>query len=265
MAEADDILGRVTEIVDKHFGPHDAETLASQSKYAIEVWRPTSHSSKAEFQEEVAQVERVLEQVSGLINALLDAFGDKEDRKQATKNIITKIDASGRARRRKKPVETPIDLARNVVADTGLGVTTIFLLIDLRTEIFDLKEELELHRQTFWSSASRPPDHYARTIALRLGREVIKRTGALPTFGTARDGGHPSTAYGKALEEIFEVLEITTKVRHPAKWAIKHLGENPHVYSPGNALSGPPTIYDAKPAKPINYVDQIVDALSYPS
>jgi hypothetical protein len=65
-----------------------------------------------------------------------------------------------------------------------------------------------------------------RAIALRLARLYAREKGERPTFGTARDGGHPSTNYGRALERIFEPLGIKDGVRRPAEWALAQLTDD---------------------------------------
>ena len=85
-----------------------------------------------------------------------------------------------------------------------------------------MKDQEEL----FWSTNHRPPNYYARTIALRLARYYARETQERPTVGTSGDGGHPSTAYTKALEEVFEELGIKATVRLPAKWAVNQITED---------------------------------------
>lgn len=74
---------------------------------------------------------------------------------------------------------------------------------------------LEEQKDSYWSSRGRPPDHYARTMALRLARIYVKEFGQFPTIGTSSDGDHPSTHYGRLLEELFGILEIQTNFRLP--------------------------------------------------
>lgn len=47
----------------------------------------------------------------------------------------------------------------------------------------------------------------------------------MPTIGTASDGDHPSTEYGRFLQQLFEVLKIDTGFRLPGEWAIGQLTE----------------------------------------
>ena len=97
--------------------------------------------------------------------------------------------------------------------------------------------DLKDHKEKFWKFKHRAPDYYARTIALRLAKLFAREVGQRPTFGTAAEGDYPSTAYGRALEEVFEILEIKQKVRTHAKWAIQQITEEDMNPPPVNRLS----------------------------
>ncbi len=97
--------------------------------------------------------------------------------------------------------------------------------------------ELKDQEIEFWSVSYRAPKSYARTIALRLARLYALHKRQKPPFGTARDGNHPSTDFGRALEEIFDILNIEATVRNPAEWAIDQLTED-EINPPVNRLLG---------------------------
>ncbi len=77
------------------------------------------------------------------------------------------------------------------------------------------KQELDLQEIPFWNAPSRPLNHFAQSI--------YRNTGDIPTFGTASDGNHLSTDFGRALEEVFEFLGINSRVRNPAVWALDQM------------------------------------------
>ena len=128
-------------------------------------------------------------------------------------------------------------MIRKNAADAGLTYCLIFLLMDLIKDLNQRRQELENQGAAFWNLSGRAPNYYARTIALRFARVIARETGMKPTFGTARDGGHPSTEFGRALEQVFETLEIKASVRNAAKWAIDQLTEEDLKPEPKNYLT----------------------------
>lgn len=85
------------------------------------------------------------------------------------------------------------------------------------------REELEEQRDKFWNKPHRAPDYYARAIANRLAKLYAQKTGKRPTSGSSGVNGEASTGFTKALEQIFQLLEIKSGPRSPADWAIKNL------------------------------------------
>lgn len=84
---------------------------------------------------------------------------------------------------------------------------------------------------------NRSPNYYARTIALRLARLYAKEMGHRPTLGISREGNFPSTDFGRALEEVFTILNITASFRNAARWAIEQLTDE-DMRPQRNALAG---------------------------
>ena len=122
--------------------------------------------------------------------------------------------------------DTASDLAKNNVISTGfynnfVGLTHTMLFF-YEKRLKDLAEQEAL----FWSVKNRPPNYYARTIALRVAKFYAGQTREKPTFGISRDGPHPSTEYGRLLEDVFQILEINGAIRGPAVWAISQLTED---------------------------------------
>ena len=117
-------------------------------------------------------------------------------------------------------------MIRKNKADTGLWHNSLWALSDLLFELDERHKELRDQEKQFWTVSHRAPNYYARAIALRLARLYAMEKGKRPTFGTARDGGHPSTDFGRALEEVFAVLEVRASVKGAAKWAIEQLTDD---------------------------------------
>ena len=194
---------------------------------ALDTSRPNIHDSKAEFQ---AELEKVKGALSGLHAALahLDrpAADDDLRQKAAYGRFQSAIDQSARKRVAGLKSTSAFQLIRKNKAEVGLLHSSVLALVDLSFALEERREELELQGKEFWSVKNRPPNYYARAIALRLARLYARARGKKPTFGTARDGGHPSTDFGRALEEVFSIIEIRANVRRAAEWAIAELTED---------------------------------------
>ena len=81
-------------------------------------------------------------------------------------------------------------------------------------------------------------------IALRFARLFANKTGKRPTFGISSEGAHPSTDFGRAIEQVFAILEIKADVRKAAEWALSHLTEQdwkPRQNALGGLMTG---LYD---------------------
>jgi hypothetical protein len=205
----------------------------------FDISRPNSHDSKAEFLLEKQAIGSALENARPLLDLVLNGVSDQNARQHgAIRKALKFVDESVRSKRRVGQLETVFDLMRSNALSIGLSPVLVFLLFDF-VEALELREqELKGQEAVFWSGVGRAPNHYARTIALRFAKLVARAAGRKPTFGTARDGGHPSTEFGRALEEIFKILDVGADVRNAAKWAISQLTEedmNPPVR---NALAG---------------------------
>jgi hypothetical protein len=151
------------------------------------------------------------------------------------------------------------DLVRKNAADAGFTFCLILLILDLVRDLKQRNQELENQEATFWNLSGRAPNHYARTIALRFARLIARKTGKMPTFGTSSDGGHPSTEFGRALEEVFEVLEIRASVRNAARWAISQLSEDDLKPEPMNALG---SIFGLGGPPPRNALSPLVELMT---
>ena len=200
-------------------------TVLAAATPPFDTSQPNFHNTKAEFQSEMDFVLKALENVQGLFGMYIACHNEKAILYTESKNVSDYIDSRARRYANKRPIENPVELVNDNAIRMGLTLSTLYLLSENRASLLARKQELESQEAIFWSGKGRAPNHYARTIALRFAKLIAQKTGKKPTFGTSRDGAHPSTEFGRALEEIFEVLGIEATVKHPAVWAIKQLTE----------------------------------------
>ena len=185
------------------------------------------HDSKAEFQAELQAVQKSIDNLSVAFAQLSGPVDeDSAERKAMLYRLRANIDQNGRSRMTAVRPESALDLIRKSRAEVGFHIDALWVLNDLILILEDREAELKSQEKEFWTIKNRPPNYYARTIAQRLARIYAKYKGKRPTFGTARDGGHPSTDFGRALEEIFTIIGVRANVRRAAEWAIGELSES---------------------------------------
>lgn len=225
------------DIVERFSVPKPMSLMGTASP-PFDISKPNFHDSKADFLQEKRDIGSALASAKPLLELMLkgvsNASGPEHD---VIRNVLKVVDAQVRSKRRDDRLESVFDLTRWNAARIGLSVNLVFLLFDLVDSLQEREQELENQEVIFWNSVGRAPNHYARTIALRLAQLIARSTGKKPTFGTARDGGHPSTDFGRALEEIFKVLGIGADVRNAARWAIGQLTDEDLKPMHGNTLA----------------------------
>jgi hypothetical protein len=199
---------------------------------AIDLSKPNIHDSKPEFLAEMSTVESGIEQVEQFIRTFHAKSDD--DRYQTLLALRPALDDAARRNRHVTPANTALDLVARMAVEAGVVFSALFIHFELRHVLVQRKQELEAQREEFWSAKHRPPNHYARIIALRLAIAYARVHQKKPTVGVSRDGGHPSTAFTRALEQVFAVLEISADVRNNAKWARDRV--KPEHMAPTNAL-----------------------------
>lgn len=192
---------------------------------AFDLKRPNIHDSKAEFVAEKRAVEQSIRNCTQLFDFLTAAWESAEPLHNISKRVCALADSRSQSRLKGLPVRYPSDLARKNASEVGLTKMVVFAAHDLRIELDVQLQELRDQEIEFWSDSSRPPNHFARTIALRLARFIVKETGQFPTIGASRDGAHTSTNYGRALEETYQILGIRANYRRAGTWAISQLSE----------------------------------------
>lgn len=194
------------------------------------------HDSKAEFLAELTSVNQLLGQAEGMFNFLVAKHQDESPDKVLAIRLSALIDDTARSQAQNAVLESAMDVARKTATDVGVSVTTLYMLVEVLHALRQRKRDLSDQEAAFWSLKSRAPNYYARTIALGLARLVARSTGKKPTIGTARDGGHPSTDFSRALEEVFQVLKIGSDFKRPAQWAVEQLTVD-DMRPPQNALA----------------------------
>ena len=228
---------QIHDVVSRFVRPPKFGELAGPP--VLDISRPNIHETKPEFVAEKEAVQSAIASIRSLAALLYpNKIGGVEQPEHfLARRLRAHLDKEARSEYTKNSIESPIDLVAKNASDVGISACSLSINLDLWLAF--KKREVELHDQEklFWSGSSRPPNHYARTIALRLARIVAQETGEKPTIGVSRDGNHPSTDYGRALEEVFAILEINADFRRAGKWAIKQLTDN-DMSRPFNALRG---------------------------
>ncbi len=229
---------RVETIIDQLIGPRIRNALSLDyydTTPRLDLSKPNIHESKKDFVKERDAVASIVEHLRA---ALRELHGDRDDIKQ--KEMITRlvyaVDAGARTPQDYDDLESSQDLALRNIVQTGFFFNSQLVVIRM-IDVYEKRlKELQDQEKQFWSLSYRAPNYYARLIALRLARLYANTKRKKPTFGTVRDGNHPSTDFGRALEEIFRILGIRAAVRNAADWAIDQLTED-EINPSQNALA----------------------------
>lgn len=221
---------------------HRVENPDFPSLPPIDIQQHNEHSRKAEFIEEQCAVRECIDNIGRIILVIAGVKVDDAEDEPANMRLRDWLDysASLSVDANPAPIEEIDMLLLHAAKVSGFSQTSIAFLTELREQLIKRNAMLDEQEAEYWSDQHRPGNHFARTIALRTAKVYAAELGRLPTLGTSRDGGHPNTAFGKALEQIFDILDIKSGVRSPAKWAIAQLTDSdlePDKRSPhGKAL-----------------------------
>lgn len=228
------------EILDGLVGPQQFNALAPLGLGGVpprlDISKPNIHDSKKEFLREKNAVVKVVEHLDGVLSQVLGKQDDIEH-KEMIARLQPYVDKGAIRSMRLHEVDSASDLALRNIMQTGFYYGSLFVVVEMITVYRERLRELDDQELQFWTVSNRPPNYYARTIAFRLARLFAKQKRQKPTFGISREGNHPSTDFGRALEQVFGVLGIKASVRPAAEWAIDQLQEddwNPRQ----NALAG---------------------------
>lgn len=201
----------------------DPSADLDEPPFALE--SPVKHKSKSEFNREFEAVVEAGKHAKGLVNCFV-----KENMSEAEISMFgtvkTYVDANSKKHASPFEGDSASELVAKNAVDVGLFLSTINVVLEFHSALYSREYELHDEKEEFWSQKNRPPNYRARIIALRLARLLAQETGIRPTYGTSRDGGHPSTDYSHALEKVFKVLEIDAGIRGPAEWAIAQITDH---------------------------------------
>jgi hypothetical protein len=242
--DRDEKVEKLNQLVARLFG-EEPSTMLGRGMPPFEIARPNIHDSKKEFLMELDSVKSVLTHLDAIIRVFFNEDNSVQlDKKEMMVRLRISVDAEALRTSKAREIDHPRELVFQNLAQTGFFAGSIMIISQMHDHYIERLQELERQEIQFWSVAHRPPNYYARAIAYRFARYFAKRTSARPTFGTSSDGPHPSTDFGRALEEVFEILEIKSNLRVAADWAIGQLVEND--WKPRNALAGffPETSHD---------------------
>lgn len=232
-------IEQLKTLIESLFGPEEFSFL---SKYSapFDISRPNIHDSKKEFTRELTTVAAVKDHLRGTLDLLLQTINpeDRDPLQTAmTKRLSVAIETLALQRGKSETLDGASELALKNIRDTGFYFNSLFVVIEMHGAFDKRLRDLKEQEAQFWTVANRPPNYYARTIALRFARLFASRTRKRPTFGISSEGAHPSTDYGRALEQVFTILEIRANVRKAAEWALSQVTEEdwkPRL----NALAG---------------------------
>lgn len=193
----------------------------------IDVSRANLHESKKEFLVELAAVQAVVDNLESIIEHIVpneEKIGP--EKKAMLDRLQSAIEAKALQQNRHRSLNTAGDLALKNIFDTGFYYGSMRLIIAMFVIYRERLSELKDQEKQFWTVSSRPPNYYARSMALRLARLYAREKGQRPTFGMSREGNFPSTDFGRALEEVFRILDIKASVRNAATWALNQLSDD---------------------------------------
>ncbi|WP_424989907.1 hypothetical protein [Fluviibacterium sp. S390] len=217
---------QVASVVDRLLGRPVQNALAPAGA-TLDVSRPNIHDHKSEYLREKGAVDRALEGISGLLEAVLGDRSKKTPEHEAMfSRLRTVVDHGARRRLAVRRPDSTSELIRMNAIQDGLTINALQVLLDYRQELTQRLAELKVQERQFWAVKHRPANYFARAVALRLARLYAAEEGERPSYGTSRDGGHPSTEYCRALEEIYGILEIKASVKSAAKWAVNNLTDD---------------------------------------
>ncbi|MBO6510896.1 MAG: hypothetical protein JJ979_20835 [Roseibium sp.] len=237
------VAEKLTHIVNKMLEPYGKRILLQSGlvprppSLPFDTSKPNEHDSKSEFQRELEAVKGGLKGLKQAINSIAGGpTGSK--RAETFKHLRPIIDAKFKSNADSSDLKSSLQLIRKNVADVGGFACSFLIMLDLKAVLEQRLEELKDQEDKFWNVAHRPPDYYARAIALRLARLFARETGEYPTFGTSGDTGDPSTSYTRALKAVYSVLGINADVRAPATWAIDKISERDLAPEPEGIFGG---------------------------
>ena len=229
---------RIKELLEEHFQRPFPMNMLAMSPALFDTSRPNIHDNKTEFVRERDTVKQIVDHLQGVIDLLVKS---KEDRTTEHDDMTDRIrEAIDKAAKEFSPTNTNIsarDLVLKNATETGFYYTSVLIVFHMQWAYRERLTELNEQEVEFWTINNRPPNYYARTIALRFAKFYAREIGIKPTFGMSRDGPVPSTDYGRLLERIFFILEIDGDYKRAGQWAVDQITDE-DLNPPGPGLFG---------------------------
>lgn len=234
-----ELAERLHEVVDRMLEPFGKRSQRSSNNalnprpMPFDVSKANFHDSKAEFQAELARIQKSIDAIEVLWSQMAPRSDDDAENKRmvALRSVLSE---AMRLKARFRALDSPIDLIRKNASDVDGTISTLLISLDFLEVLKSRMDQLEEQKELYWNLRHRAPDYYARSIALRLAKLYARETRSRPTLGTSGETGEPSTGYLRALSDTFNVLDISTGVRSPAEWAVQQINEED--LEPRNAL-----------------------------
>lgn len=192
------------ELAKLHLGWKPEEDLLDFGEPPFDVTKPNIHDSKKDFLLERDTVREIIKHLEAVFRLLYKPEDDETpEHHEMVDRLSFAIETKAKENRSGGRSRTAVDIALKNVVDAGFHHTSILVLLDMlsayRQRLFELNEQ----EKEFWTVSNRPPNYYARTIALRFARFYARQTRTRPTYGASSDGAHPSTQYGRLLVKFF--------------------------------------------------------------
>ncbi len=219
-------LEELNDFTDALFGYNKDSALAPTGP-RLDLSRPNFHDSKRDFLREKTTVEQAIMHGEGFLNLFVgqEYKGDSEHADMRNR-ITTAVNQFAKGNARRKHLKSADDLVLKNILETGFFYNSLFVMFEILSVYRQRLAELNDQEKQFWNVTNRPPNYYARTIALRFARMYAREKRERPTFGISSQGNHPSTDFGRALEKIFQLVEVKASVRNAGVWAINQLTDD---------------------------------------
>lgn len=237
MVVSDEIAEELYQIVNQMLEPHGKSISGpTENEFAdhtpIDVSSPIEHQSKAALNLDLETLNKVVKTIDQL-NALLidDKLLKEQEHKEMLRRLALFVDEELLARHELSKTKLASDVAITAALQSGGLLTSLKLLYKVRAVLKERQEQLQQQKTKFWTDHGARTNHHARAIAFRLAHLFAFVTKEKPTYGIASDGSGPSTAYTRALEAIFDLLEIESGFISPAKFAVSSL-KSEHFTTP---------------------------------
>lgn len=214
----------IKELMTEKLGWKPHGTVLGGNRDPFDISQPNIHENKSDFLYEMDAVSTVVKNSSEIIDKIfVKAEIETNQHREMVDRLIPAIESQAIKIVQNDPPSSAFDLVQKNMLENEFYWHSLVTVFQMGNAYNERLRELRDQEMEFWSVNHRPPNYYARAIALRFARFYARQTSKKPTFGTSRDGPHPSTDYAKLLEEIFSILEIKSGLRNPAIYAIERI------------------------------------------